>query len=193
MEKICGIYKITSPTGKIYIGQSANIKKRISYYKRLSCKSQIMLYNSIKKYGMDAHDFTILKICKKDELNKFEIFFIKEYNSFNSCIGMNLQSGGHNYSFSEITKLKMSQSQIGNKKRLGFKVSDETRKKMSDCKIGRFVSDETRLKMSIANKGKVSNRKGVKLSQETINKIIESKKVKKQQKLWENQCMAQYV
>jgi group I intron endonuclease len=175
MEKICGIYKITSPTGKIYIGQSANIKKRINYYKNLLCKQQIMLYNSIKKYGMDAHDFIILKTCQKNELNEFEIFYINKYNSFNSDIGMNLQSGGHNYSFSDITKLKMSKSQMGNTKRLGFKVSEETRKKMSDCKIGRIVSEETRLRMSIANKGKVSNRKGVKLSQETINKMKQSK------------------
>lgn len=27
--KICGIYKITSPSGKIYIGQSIDIKRRI--------------------------------------------------------------------------------------------------------------------------------------------------------------------
>ena len=40
MNKICGIYKITSPTGKIYIGQSANIKSRITNYKNARCKCQ---------------------------------------------------------------------------------------------------------------------------------------------------------
>jgi len=29
MVKICGIYKITSPTGKIYIGQSVDIMRRL--------------------------------------------------------------------------------------------------------------------------------------------------------------------
>lgn len=33
-----GIYKITSPTGKIYIGQSKNIPDRIKRYKGLRCK-----------------------------------------------------------------------------------------------------------------------------------------------------------
>ena len=28
MEKICGIYKITNPKGKVYIGQSIDIEKR---------------------------------------------------------------------------------------------------------------------------------------------------------------------
>ena len=46
-----GIYKITSPTKKIYIGQSINIEYRIESYKKLiRCKKQIKLYNSLKKY-----------------------------------------------------------------------------------------------------------------------------------------------
>ena len=47
---IVGIYKITSPTGKIYVGQSCNMKKRFVKYKRLDCKSQSRLYNSLLKY-----------------------------------------------------------------------------------------------------------------------------------------------
>lgn len=38
MEKICGIYKITSPSGRIYIEQSRNIKRRISEYKSKKIK-----------------------------------------------------------------------------------------------------------------------------------------------------------
>ena len=33
MEKICGIYKITSPSGRIYIGQSIDCPKRFKQYK----------------------------------------------------------------------------------------------------------------------------------------------------------------
>ena len=47
-----GIYKITSPTNKIYIGQSTNIENRWNdYYKMIRCKRQTRLYNSLKKYG----------------------------------------------------------------------------------------------------------------------------------------------
>jgi hypothetical protein len=56
MEKIIGIYKITSPSNKIYIGQSNNILYRWKYcYKKLNCKSQRHLYNSLMKYGFDNH------------------------------------------------------------------------------------------------------------------------------------------
>lgn len=55
-----GIYKITNPNGKIYIGQSTNIDKRFYRYKRLECKGQIKLYNSLKKYGWDAHIIEII-------------------------------------------------------------------------------------------------------------------------------------
>lgn len=63
-----GIYKITSPSGKIYIGQSTNIEKRISRYKTLSCKKQVKLYNSLKKYGWDLHLFEIIEIVNDDKM-----------------------------------------------------------------------------------------------------------------------------
>ena len=47
-----GIYKITNPKNKVYIGQSKDIIKRWYYYKTLHCKSQIKLYNSLLKYGV---------------------------------------------------------------------------------------------------------------------------------------------
>ena len=40
---ICGIYKITSPSGKIYIGQSINIKSRWKYYEKLRCNKQFKI------------------------------------------------------------------------------------------------------------------------------------------------------
>ena len=41
-----GIYKITSPSNKIYIGQTTNYKKRLGDYYNLNCINQIKLYNS---------------------------------------------------------------------------------------------------------------------------------------------------
>lgn len=53
--KIIGIYKITSPSGKIYIGQSRDLDKRLKSYKCGSSKTkgQPKLYNSFEKYGID--------------------------------------------------------------------------------------------------------------------------------------------
>ncbi len=63
-----GIYKITSPSGNIYIGQSRNIELRKSKYRSKQCKVQRALYNSIIKYGWDSHSFEILEEVIDDSL-----------------------------------------------------------------------------------------------------------------------------
>jgi hypothetical protein len=44
MSKICGIYKITSPSGKVYIGQSVDIKRRFTTYKILNKSKRHLEY-----------------------------------------------------------------------------------------------------------------------------------------------------
>lgn len=43
---IC-VYKITSPFGRVYIGQTWNWTKRKSVYRRIACPGQLYLYNSL--------------------------------------------------------------------------------------------------------------------------------------------------
>ena len=50
-----GIYKITSPSGKIYIGQSWNISDRISRYKTIRCKTQGKIYNSSLVFSLNCY------------------------------------------------------------------------------------------------------------------------------------------
>lgn len=66
------IYKITSPTNRIYIGSTTNIKKRFSYYKNLNCKTQPRLYRSFIKYGIGNHLFEIIKECNNNDMLKYE-------------------------------------------------------------------------------------------------------------------------
>lgn len=108
-----GIYKITNPKGRIYIGQSKNIDERITRYKKLQCcKHQLFLYRSFLKYGVDNHSFEIIirGDFTKKELNTFESKFVKEYNTFNGWKegGLNLTTGGDSYEFDETVKQKMS-------------------------------------------------------------------------------------
>lgn len=93
-QKYGYIYKLESPSGKIYIGKTFNLKKRFSEYKCLNCKNQKMLYHSLKKYGFDNHVVTILKegLIFDKTLAEYEIYFIKKFNSFEN--GMNLTLGG---------------------------------------------------------------------------------------------------
>lgn len=188
MEKIIGIYKITSPTGKIYIGQSVDIHRRFNYYKSSNCKKQKLLYNSLCKYGYNLHLFEIVKVCLKDELNKYEIEYINLYNSFSNKNGLNLRSGGNqnrlsknsidkikikraNQIITEETKNKIRQALTGRKKNKDVVLKGvETRKKN-----GYVCSEETKLKISIANKKKLLGRK---LSEETKLKIGNSNKGK---------------
>ena len=173
-----GIYKITSPTGKIYVGQSINIEKRFYQYKKLHCKGQAILYNSFIKHGVEKHKFEILEYCEISELNDKERYYQDLYSSVGKN-GLNCsltKSSGRSGKHSEETKLKIS---ISNK---GRKRSNETKLKISTSKIN--PSDETRLKMSLSQTGrkrsnetrlKLSLKKiGVKASIETKNKMSAS-------------------
>jgi group I intron endonuclease len=145
MAKICGIYKITSPSGKIYIGQSVNVFKRKRYYETENCSGQRKLYASIKKYGFANHKFEIICECDRDELNDREFYYISLYQTWNTPLGLNLQSGGDVIKESDETRLKRSKSlkgrvfsqewkdKIGLKSKgrmIGFKHSEETRIKL---------------------------------------------------------------
>lgn len=90
-----GIYKITNPKGKIYVGQSKNIDIRWNrHYKKLHCKEQFKLYNSLKKYGVENHTFEILEECKVELLNEKELFWGIFYDVLNPKKGLNMQGLG---------------------------------------------------------------------------------------------------
>jgi group I intron endonuclease len=83
MKKI-GIYKITSPSNKIYIGQSSNIDQRIKdYRKTIHCKGQVRLYNSLIKYGFENHSFEVIEYCQYNDLNKRERYWQDFYDVIN--------------------------------------------------------------------------------------------------------------
>ncbi len=75
-----GIYKITNPKGKIYIGQAIDIDKRWKQYYSLdkSCIGPIIL-NSLKKYKPENHIFDKLEECILEQLNERETYW-KQYH-----------------------------------------------------------------------------------------------------------------
>lgn len=166
-----GIYKITSPTKKVYIGQSTNIKKRFSHYKGLNCKRQPIIYNSLLKYGVEKHKFEILCECSVEELNDKEryyqdVFSVIGKNGLNcSLTKTSDRSGKH----SEETKFKLSKAHKGKK------LSEETKLKMSKIRKGKPRLEETKLKISIGNKNS-KNFLGKKHSEKTKFKMSNAKK-----------------
>lgn len=88
--EICGIYKITSPTNKVYVGQSSDIRRRMYYYQSLNCKSQQKLYRSLKKYGFSRHVVEIVCQCNVSELDDMERMYVKMFDSLNPITGLNM-------------------------------------------------------------------------------------------------------
>ena len=159
-----GIYKITSPSKKVYIGSSSNIELRWKYYKSLNCKKQNKLYSSFIKYGVLNHKFEILFKCKFDELYEYEHLFSLLYNVLDRNKGLNCNIPGYNdvkKEVSEETKEKISLKTKGRKlseKQILFlknrKASEETKLKISTAGKLRKHSEETKIKQSLAKLGK---------------------------------------
>lgn len=160
----CGIYVITSPSNKVYVGQSVNLKNRIHKYSKLVCKSQPKLHASLSKYGWEAHLFAVVyklpSDVSQDVLNSYEELYLQQYIDC-GFETMNVRGAGRHGKISEETKnkLKVSLKRYYENPENKEKTSISTKKAMSN--------PETLLKLSNAKKGK-------KLSEDTKRKISES-------------------
>jgi len=176
-----GIYKITSPSNKVYIGQSIDIERRFRHYKRLVCKEQVKIHNSLLKYGVNAHIFEVIELCETEELNNRERHYQDLYDSVAN--GLNLLyvksehfNGGH----SDESKKKISDSLKGRT------FTDEHKYKIGLSNSRRIISPETKEKHRVAGLGKkaspetiqkqILKRLGSKRSEETKKKMSESAK-----------------
>ena len=148
MVKI-GIYKITSPSDKIYIGQSINIDSRFNCYKNLNCKDQPKIYNSLKKYGPENHIFEIIEECPISYLNELEFWWKIYYNSVEDGLNCELYDNGVGPRSEEVKK-KIGKAHKGNKYNLGKLRSEKTKQLQS--KIAK--SQEWRKTIGYKTKGK---------------------------------------
>lgn len=146
-----GIYKITNPKGKIYIGQSLNCEYRKNSYKSRLCKTQPLIYRSILKYGWENHNFQVIHECESEWLDFLEMFYILLYDSYNSILGMNCTTGGGIGSKGKSHSLKAKEKiSKGNKGKI---ISLETRDKIRKTLTGIKHTPERRRNQSIAKKG----------------------------------------
>lgn len=170
INPIIGIYKITSPSGKIYIGQALDIENRLCIaYKRINCKSQKSIYNSLIKYGVENHKFEIIHIVKEHDnllLDKLEINYIKLFDTYKTKHGLNLTKGGNSGKKHSTESLKKISD--GNKGKI---ISNETRDKMKLSQTGRIHTEEHRKKNSEARKGSKNHFYGKTHTEETRKKL----------------------
>lgn len=179
------IYKITNvANAKVYIGQTIDYDRRIKRHKgdadlhSRGFKRRGKLYNSTTKHGL--HNFVfecIFVVLDAEDLNFFEMEFIREYDSFKQGYNCNI-GGGSAYGFThtEESKLKMSQNKRGAlHHNYGKPLSEDHKQKLSvvfsgegNPFYGKTHSEETVIKIKAANIGKV-------LSEETKQKMSGSR------------------
>jgi group I intron endonuclease len=174
-----GIYKWISPTGKIYVGQSKDLKSRYDWYLSDAVYNANMpkLKNSFKKYGVENHIYEIIEYCSLEQLNTREIYWGLYYNTLEK--GLNCKLGEQNCIFSENTKNKMSKAKKGTKQtedqkqkrkistketwkkkmdggfiRAYHKQTEDTKQKIREFGKGKIVSEETKQKISQSLKNK---------------------------------------
>lgn len=179
-----GIYKITSPTGRVYIGQTVDIDRRWTYYKKDLCTKQARLYNSFKKHGVENHTFEVVEECLEEDLNTRERYWQDYYNTLEVGLNSRLtETTDKSGKLSEETKKKIAASNSIALR--GKTLSEETKKKISEGNKGKTVTEEVKEKMRQSSakywQGKtlseehkariVEARKGYRHSDETIEKI----------------------
>lgn len=136
------IYKITSPSGRIYIGQTRNYHKRLKDYRKGKGKGQHKLRKSFLKYGLDAHTFEVVRFCSDHWLDAWEKYFIIKYDCITS--GLNLKEGGANGRLSPESLQKMKDKLKG---KPGLKGKDHP-------SFGKPIPEERRVRISAAHKGR---------------------------------------
>ncbi len=157
-----GIYKITNPEGKIYIGQSINIDRRFKEYKRLQKRSVgRKIISSLKKYGSDNHIFEVIEECSIEQLHDREYYWKLHYRSVENGLNCDYfdNSGGPR---SEETKRRISEGAKGKKRseftkqKLRKPKTEEHKQNISKSKQN--ISEETKRRISEGKKGKTPNR-----------------------------------
>lgn len=128
-----GLYKITNlVNGKMYIGQHTTEDLNDGYM-----GSGVVINRALRKYGVENFRKEWIGFYEdKEELDYMERVFVDETwvsrsDTYNLCVG---GRGGRMFGkhLSDSTKAKISKATKGNKRFLGFKHTDETKRKLSE-------------------------------------------------------------
>lgn len=158
-----GIYKITNPKGKVYIGESVDVERRWAQYKNGHYSRQWKLGNSIKKYGWEAHKVELIEECTTEALSARERYWQLHYKAVDA--GLNLKLTGDSVSKTYDSEEVRKNKSLG---QMGRKHTEETKRKLSEMRKGvpkpKGFGDQIRDRFL-----------GTKLTEEHKLKIIQSK------------------
>ena len=129
------IYKLTTPSGKIYIGQTTRTLEQ-RYKEHCSGYEKTIICKAIQKYGSDNISKEILFEGNDEELDEKEKYFIELFDSMEPN-GYNIRSGGSNGKHSELSKQRMREKKLGPlNHNYGKPRSDEFKQIMKEKKTG---------------------------------------------------------
>lgn len=162
MKRKIGIYEILNKVnGKRYIGQSTNIKTRLSTHKcqltrvTRSKDCNRHLYNSVFRYGIRSFSFNIIEECAADKLDERELHWINYFNTTNRYFGYNLRTdiGGRGFTHEETKQLIRENNLGSSNPNYGNKWSEEKRKRMSEIKKNQYINGDVKVDMDAVRKG----------------------------------------
>jgi group I intron endonuclease len=153
------IYKATSPTGLVYIGQSTRpLPQRIREHKRKAAQGKRWgaFMAALVDCGFLSFAWEQIDTAETpEELDAKEKQWIAFYQSDDPVRGYNRTPGSAGWSPSKETRQKISSALKGRPSPLrGVPKSAETRKKMSKSSKGKRHSAETRQKLRDIQAGK---------------------------------------
>ncbi len=106
-----GIYILTSPSGKQYVGKDSNLPTRAKIHLSGNAPQCRHIHSTIQKYGPDAFSLEVIQYpgISEETLNAVERWKIRQLQTLTPK-GCNLTEGGEGGKPSEETRQKMSGS-----------------------------------------------------------------------------------
>lgn len=152
-----GIYKITSPSGAIYVGSAVDLGSRWRVHRHLLRKGTHHnpgLQRAAAKYGIESLEFWVLLVCPVENLIFFEQRVINAFAPrYNACRTAGSQLGRRH---SAASNEKNAAAHRGKGKSAKERAAISARMKGNTIMVGRSLSALTRAKLSAIGTGRVS-------------------------------------
>ena len=143
------LYRLTSPSGKSYIGIAKDYRRRWTIHRyRANSNTQGALYAAIRKYKWESFSSTILAIGSFEYVKEMEVKAIAAFNTYHPH-GYNLTRGGDGATGRPTPKAVRDKIAAGNR---GKVMTAASRKKLSIARKGGTVSKEQRALISVKMK-----------------------------------------